>query len=154
MRSRHPHPSTSHTLTVTLLHRNLPTLPHCRGLALLPEVGVVSASHDQTLKVWTLAGECLSELVGHTALVYSAAATPPDGGSLVASGSEDNTARLWHADGACLQVRGRCLRGCGVCVQWGMRMRNGWDGWDARGACTARHPACQRAAPLAGSTVI
>lgn len=64
-------------------------------------MGVVSASHDQTLKVWTLSGECLAELVGHTALVYCAAATP---GGLVASGSEDNTARLWHADGSCLQV--------------------------------------------------
>lgn len=83
-----------------------------RGLALLPNVGVVSASHDQTLKVWTLSGECLAELVGHTALVYCAAATPE---GLVASGSEDNTARLWHADGSCLQV--------------------GRTGWDARAAC-------------------
>lgn len=128
-------------------------LSGCRGLALLHNVGVVSASHDQTLKarrvgaggrqlwgcraapgscccncqqrasrrpalatttplpatplpphpqVWTLSGECIAELVGHTALVYVAAATF-DG--LVASGSEDNTARLWHADGTCLQVR-------------------------------------------------
>lgn len=91
-----------------------------RGLALLPNVGVVSASHDQTLKVWTLSGECLAELVGHTALVYCAAATPE---GLVASGSEDNTARLWHADGSCLQVGGAVgrteppLRPC--CLQHG-----------------------------------
>lgn len=51
--------------------------------------------------MWTLSGECVAELVGHTALVYCAACTF-DG--LVASGSEDNTAKLWHADGTCLQV--------------------------------------------------
>ena len=72
-----------------------------RGLALLPGVGVVSASHDHTLKVWTFDGECIAELVGHDALVYCAAATA-DG--LVASGSEDNTARLWQADGTPKQV--------------------------------------------------
>ena len=83
-----------------------------RGLALLPNVGVVSASHDQTLKVWTFSGECIAELAGHTALVYCAAATA-DG--LVASGSEDDTAKLWHADGTCLQVGGRVgLRGAAV----------------------------------------
>jgi len=65
-------------------------------------VGVVSASHDQTLKVWTFEGECISELVGHTALVYSVACTEE---GIIASGSEDNTLRLWRADGTCLQVR-------------------------------------------------
>lgn len=145
-----------------------------RGLALLGDVGVVSASHDQTLKVggpcfpagngcwwllflmarkgrrkraagellarwaasldlrgvrsdalarrtsrrprsalprpappeqvWTFSGEPIAELVGHTALVYCAATAAGEG--LIASGSEDNTVRLWHADGTCLQVRG------------------------------------------------
>ena len=65
-------------------------------------MGVVSASHDQTLKVWTFEGECISELVGHTALVYSVACTEE---GIIASGSEDNTLRLWRADGTCLQVR-------------------------------------------------
>jgi phospholipase A-2-activating protein len=99
-----------------------------RGLALLPGIGVVSASHDQSLKVWTLAGECVAELVGHTALVYCAAATA-DG--LVASGSEDCSARLWHADGTCLQVRAACCcwlrprrrRGAGLSV--GKAIRQG-----------------------------
>jgi hypothetical protein len=92
-----------------------------RGLALLPNVGVVSASHDQLLKVWTFSGECIAELAGHTALVYCAAATA-DG--LVASGSEDNTAKLWHADGTCLQVRG--CGGCGV-LEW--NCYNSWQGY-------------------------
>ena len=39
--------------------------------------------------------------VGHTALVYRTAATA---GGLVASASEDNSVRLWSADGQCLQT--------------------------------------------------
>lgn len=74
----------------------------CRGLALLNNIGVVSASHDQTLRVWTFEGECIAELVGHTALVYSAAGS--DDGSLIASASEDNTVRTWRPDGQCLQT--------------------------------------------------
>ena len=41
-----------------------------RGLAGLEGLGVVSASHDQTLKVWTFDGDCIATLSGHTALVY------------------------------------------------------------------------------------
>ena len=74
----------------------------CRGLALLNNVGVVSASHDHTLRVWTFQGDCIAELVGHTALVYNAACS--DDGSLIASASEDNTVRTWRPDGQCLQT--------------------------------------------------
>ena len=73
-----------------------------RGLALLPNLGVVSASHDQTLRVWTFQGECIAELVGHTALVYNAACN--EDGTLIASASEDNTVRTWRPDGQCLQT--------------------------------------------------
>ena len=31
---------------------------------------MVTASHDQTLKVWTFEGNCIATLFGHTALVY------------------------------------------------------------------------------------
>lgn len=73
-----------------------------RGLALLNNIGVVSASHDQTLRVWTFQGDCIAELVGHTALVYNAACS--DDGGLIASASEDNTVRTWRPDGQCLQT--------------------------------------------------
>ena len=110
-----------------------------RGLALLPGVGVVSASHDQTLKVWTFSGECIAELVGHTSLVYCDAATP-DG--LVASGSEDNTAKLWHADGTCLQV-GR--------KGWGRVWACRW--WSRAGAGAGSAAACAAwAGPSAAAT--
>lgn len=74
----------------------------CRGLALLSEAGVVSASHDQTLRVWTLAGECVALLQGHSAIIYSAAVSQD--GNLIASAAEDNTARLWRPDGLALQT--------------------------------------------------
>jgi phospholipase A-2-activating protein len=35
----------------------------------------VSASHDCSLRVWSGTGEVLSELLGHTAIIYSVAAT-------------------------------------------------------------------------------
>ncbi len=63
---------------------------------------MVSASHDQTLRVWTFQGDCIAELVGHTALVYNASCS--DDGSLIASASEDNTVRTWRPDGQCLQT--------------------------------------------------
>lgn len=71
----------------------------CRGLALLEGVGVVSASHDMTLKLWDFQGNIVSDLIGHTAIVYSVATSSS---GLVASASEDNTARVWTPDGACL----------------------------------------------------
>lgn len=72
-----------------------------RGLALFEEIhAVVSASHDMTLKIWTMSCESIAELVGHTAIVYCAASH----GSVIGSGSEDDTVKLWHADGICLQT--------------------------------------------------
>lgn len=39
----------------------------------MPDLGVISASHDQTLRLWDYAGTCMAEFVGHTAIVYAAA---------------------------------------------------------------------------------
>lgn len=72
-----------------------------RGVAILPGVGFVSGSHDCSLRVWSLEGDVLAELLGHSAIIYHVAAT--DSG-LIASGSEDNTMRVWNAGGSCLQV--------------------------------------------------
>lgn len=61
-----------------------------RALALLPHsLGVVSASHDMSLKVWTLDAEPLAELVGHTALVYSVAAYDPNSNSSFSNNNID-----------------------------------------------------------------
>lgn len=105
-----------------------------RGLALLPSEGregkflLVSVGHDSLVKLWALPPALLSSassppssaaeltptlaatLVGHTALVYAAAAASPgeeQGGTLpsplLATASEDATARVW--DGShCVSV--------------------------------------------------
>lgn len=73
-----------------------------RGMALVHDIGLVTASHDMTAKVWTASGDCIAELVGHTALLYSATSSPD--GTLLATASEDNTVRLWRLDGRCLQT--------------------------------------------------
>ena len=41
-----------------------------RGLALVPGLGFISASHDTTLQLWTTGGDPIATLAGHTALVY------------------------------------------------------------------------------------
>jgi phospholipase A-2-activating protein len=78
-----------------------------RGLALMPNVGFLSASHDCTARLWTLEGETVCVFIGHAALVYSASCVSVSSqtGSLVITGSEDNTAKLWNPnDGSCLQT--------------------------------------------------
>ena len=71
----------------------------CRGLALLEGFGIVSASHDMTLKVWDFQGAVIADLIGHTAIVYSVATSAS---GLIASASEDSSARVWNHHGQCL----------------------------------------------------
>jgi phospholipase A-2-activating protein len=109
-----------------------------RGLALLPGIGFVSASHDHTLRVWDAGGALLAELVGHTALVYRAAAAA---GGLVASASEDCTVRLWTADGACLQT----LAHPGACsAARGAGCRRGRPPTSAAPMMTREQPTCHQ----------
>eukprot|EP00854_Cymbomonas_tetramitiformis_P016175 gene16175-19195_t len=72
-----------------------------RALALLPGgFGVASASHDCTVRTWTLDGSPIGTMEGHTSLVYTVACAE----GILASGSEDNTMRIWTMDGVCTQV--------------------------------------------------
>ncbi len=64
----------------------------------------MSGSHDKTARVWTFTGEVLSELVGHTEIIYNVACSSVEGCSMIATASEDNTVKLWQADGQCLQT--------------------------------------------------
>jgi WD40 repeat protein len=58
---------------------------------------VVSASEDQTLKVWDLAsGRAVATLEGH-ALGVNACAVTPDGRRVV-SASEDQTLKVWDLE--------------------------------------------------------
>ncbi|KAL9253320.1 Phospholipase A-2-activating protein-like protein [Drosera capensis] len=70
-----------------------------RGLAVMPDLGILSASHDGSIRLWALTGEVLMEMVGHTSIVYS---VDSHATGLVVSGSEDCSAKIWK-DGACVQ---------------------------------------------------
>eukprot|EP00891_Asterochloris_glomerata_P008960 jgi/Astpho2/8960/Aster-02638 len=59
-----------------------------------------SSLFDGPLAVW----EVLSELVGHTEIIYNVACSSVEGCSMIATASEDNTVKLWQADGQCLQT--------------------------------------------------
>ena len=59
---------------------------------------VLTASEDNTARVWTAAGAPVATLTGHAANVWSAVWSPD--GSRVLTASEDNTARVWTAAGA------------------------------------------------------
>lgn len=72
-----------------------------RSITIIPGIGFASASNDGTLRVWSLDGECLQELLGHTAYVYSIDYNASTG-ELVSAG-EDRTVRVW-LDGQCTQT--------------------------------------------------
>ena len=63
---------------------------------------IVSASGDQTVRVWSVAtGECVQTLEGHSGYVSSAQFSP-DGTNIV-SASGDKTVRVWSvATGECV----------------------------------------------------
>ncbi|KAF3622024.1 hypothetical protein FXO38_31543 [Capsicum annuum] len=63
-----------------------------RGLAAMPSLGVLSASHDGSIRLWELSGQVLLEMVGHTAIVYSVDA---HASGLIVSGSEGRFAKIW-----------------------------------------------------------
>lgn len=109
-----------------------------RALAEVPGVGFVSASHDFTLRLWALSGELLSELLGHTAVVYAVAALPS---GVVASGAPAGL----RVGGACnaLAPSRVCVGGAGLscfCVFPG----GNWAGpprvWHACLRCRPRCP--------------
>ncbi|GJN10384.1 hypothetical protein PR202_ga28472 [Eleusine coracana subsp. coracana] len=67
-----------------------------RCLAPMPSLGILSASHDSTIKLWELTGQPLLDLIGHTSLVYSVDA---HSSGQIASGSEDRSLKIWKENG-------------------------------------------------------
>jgi phospholipase A-2-activating protein len=61
-----------------------------RGLALIPYIGFASCSNDSDIRVWTLGGDTVYTLSGHTSFVYSL----PNGD--VVSAGEDRTVHVWQ----------------------------------------------------------
>ncbi|MEH2036760.1 WD40 repeat domain-containing protein, partial [Nostoc sp.] len=54
---------------------------------------IVTASSDNTARVWDMTGNLVAELQGHTDTVNSASFSPD--GERIVTASSDNTARVW-----------------------------------------------------------
>jgi|GEM_PF-4430719 len=61
---------------------------------------IASASQDNTVRLWNLQGQLLSEFRGNTGAVNSVSFSPD--GQRIASASQDNTVRLWNLQGQLL----------------------------------------------------
>jgi phospholipase A-2-activating protein len=68
-----------------------------RDFVEIPGMGFASCSNDETVKIWTLDGQNLQTLKGHTGFVFSLARL--ESGELLSS-SDDTTVRVWK-DGEC-----------------------------------------------------
>ncbi|MDF5718538.1 MAG: AAA-like domain-containing protein [Rhizonema sp. NSF051] len=63
---------------------------------------IVTASFDNTAKVWDIKGKLLSTLSGHTGFVYNAIFSPDD--KEIVTASSDNTAKVWDIKGKLLST--------------------------------------------------
>ena len=91
-----------------------------------------SASDDQTVKQWNLAGECLQVFRGHNSFVWTAALFEPPNSSdyhpILASGGIDRTIKLWDIQsGECLKtLQGHTdWIGCVACSSDGRTIASG-----------------------------
>ena len=140
--------------------------------------GVISAGSDSTVRVWDADGKCERTMRGHDAKVNAVelpTATPTavafgaQGMGRVASGSSDETVRVWNcATGRCLRIL-RGHRAPVTCLGWptsGRLVSGAADGriklWDLRsGLCERNYIGhtrpvtcleCHPAAIISGST--
>jgi WD40 repeat protein len=61
---------------------------------------LASASHDRTVKLWSIDGKLIRTFTGHENKVYGVAFSPD--GKRIASGSRDRSIKLWSLDGTLL----------------------------------------------------
>jgi WD40 repeat protein len=121
---------------------------------------ILSASHDQTLRIWDAASaKMLRTLSGHTSAV-TACAVSPDGRWIVSAG-KDGTLKTWDLasgeEGCTLRGHASAVGGCAVCPDGQRIVSVSEDGmlrvWDAalqtelasmplptHGSCAAVHP--------------
>lgn len=66
-----------------------------RGLIELENNHLLSCSNDATIRVWDESGECIKQLTGHTAYIYSMTLLPSETNNLIVSCGEDSSIRIW-----------------------------------------------------------
>ncbi len=72
-----------------------------RGLHVVPDVGVLSASNDGIVRLYSFEGELVRQLHGHASYVYSVTSVPRQ--SFFVSGGEDCSVRVWN-NSECIQT--------------------------------------------------
>jgi WD40 repeat protein len=103
-----------------------------RDVLFTNEGNIVSASHDKTIRMWSLEGHPIATLRGHTYTVTSLALLP---GNRLVSGSWDRTIRVWDLTSglelACLDAGTLCMDvACvGERIFWGCE-HSGIKQWD------------------------
>lgn len=66
-----------------------------RGIVLITDIGFASCSNSGDIIIWTIEGDLVHTLSGHTSFVYAITVLP--NGDLVSAG-EDRTVRVWHGE--------------------------------------------------------
>ena len=61
---------------------------------MISDIGFLTCSNDETLKIWSMDLELIQELLGHTGYVFSCKYK-----SNILSGSDDRTAKVWGLGG-------------------------------------------------------
>jgi phospholipase A-2-activating protein len=84
-----------------------------RGLVAVPNVGFASCSNDGSLRVWTVKGDLVQEMFGHSSFVYSISILPD--GRLLSSG-EDRTARIWNGANVYQTMTQPCVSVWTICA--------------------------------------
>ena len=79
------------TKTIKQAHEDI-----IRQIALVEQVGFLTSSNDETIKLWTFDGEIISHFLGHAAFVFSVDCI--NFGNY-ASGSDDKTLKIWNDAG-------------------------------------------------------
>ena len=69
-----------------------------RAIVEVPGIGFATCSNDQHVKLWTLDGQPLADMVGHQSFIFGLCCL--DSGEIV-SGGEDRVVKVWR-DGQCV----------------------------------------------------
>ena len=76
-----------------------------RSLCYIPNLGILSASHDNTAKLWSTQYRLERTFLGHTSLIYSIHFFHnSERNCFVVTSSEDRSCKIWNIHGECIQT--------------------------------------------------
>ena len=76
-----------------------------RSLCYIPNLGLLSASHDNTAKLWSTRYKPECTFLGHTSLIYSVHFFHnSEMNCFIVTSSEDRSCKIWNIYGECIQT--------------------------------------------------